>query len=396
MREEQMEQGSLFAPEASGGDARPMRRPRRYSWEALACSIFIHYLTCRRAALAATRIYRCYHWVTTIGRLDPAALRAAMLVPAHEGQPLLPLQVALPGVAGEPVVPVRAARRGAPAAVTIRPYPQALADCRDALLAVVGADPALFSLALPAPDAPRFADLAQIAGRAPGVEILLAIDGARLIRLARSGAMPGARAPDAATSRPAVAHLLTDLTRSDAWKELWRADETPLLATLHLIAAQLRRLYPWVFVVDLPAPQQPEPWAPSGHYLIYATRAPDAVLLMNDFLADEECRCREAVWTTILPGDWFRARAAVTRAHLCAEARTALLELLSQRHAPFWPELRLRLVARAFGRLNAASYDALLRALLASGTVRCHWAPRRGVHPADELPGPRDRLERTC
>jgi hypothetical protein len=381
------------------------QRPRWHPWEDLAYAVLTHYLTQRRADLAAMRIYHHCHWVTTLGRLDAGQLRTWLAAPGMTGEGLLPLQVVLPGVsqagdgqhtgkgAPEASQPDWATKRSARLAATVRGYPEPFTACRDVILAAVGPDPALFSLALLIPEPLTFADLAQVAGRARGTELLLAVDGAQLTRLARREVVTTTEAHAPVPGTDARRHPLTDLLRSDAWKRLWQEHEAPVLPTLQLLATQIRRLYPLVFVADLPAPGRPEPWQPSGHYLIYATRAADAALLMNDFLVAEEVRCHEAVWATILQGDWFRARAAAIHAQLLDDAHVTLLELLDQRRAPFWPDLRLLLAARAFGRLATASYDALLYELLASGALRCHWAPRRDTLPAGTLPGPQDRLE---
>jgi hypothetical protein len=391
-----VEQESLFA-QATGEALRP-RRLHHDPWGTFARSLLTHYLAQRRAGLATVRIYRCYHWVTDFGWPDPAQLAAL----CSDDPALLPLRIATilstraqntDSRTGRVVD--RVARRGARPSIIVQECASPFARCCATLLATIAADPVLFSLTLLAPGSPTYADLARIARQAHGAELLLAVDGARLARLARQRVATGAETPaPAAAERPYV-HPLTALMRSDAWKALWQGNEMPIVPTLHLLAAQLKRLYPLVFIASLPAPGQPEPWKSANHYLIYATRAPEAACMMNDLLVAEEIRCREAVWTTILQGAWFRSRAAAARAQMLDEARSTLLALLGQRRAPFWPDLRLLLITRTFGRLATADYDILLRDLLAAGMVRCHRASRRGALSEDALPGPRDRLELT-
>ena len=198
---------------------------------------------------------------------------------------------------------------------------------------------------------------------------------------------------------PALAATLVSLLRSDRWKALVPANEKTapqgaIESNVELLQAALQRHFLSVQRIGIPLLQRPTVIEQAPYTLLFATRRQDSLLSMNDAVCLHRRELEEQSHQGVLGAEWFATQLCERREEEQARLAARVLQQGRTRRARRWPELRQQLLMAHFGRFTVEDYDAILRDLLRSGEVICHWLRplNPDVEEEERIPGNEDTL----
>ncbi|GCE26571.1 hypothetical protein KDA_20550 [Dictyobacter alpinus] len=196
-----------------------------------------------------------------------------------------------------------------------------------------------------------------------------------------------------AHSKVGQAQALTALLRSDRWKTLAskQGDEVNK-GFLKLFITSMRRHFLWSpQAIDLPVQSGPASITSLPYTLIYATRRPESLLIMNDALCHYRRNTYQQSYQGVLSEEWFAQQEQKHRdedlLQLSREIPQQGIALRIRR----WPDLRQQLLLNNFGHFTQQEYDQCMLQLIARQEVRCAWRQANGDN-GTRVPGNEDTL----
>ncbi|GER87875.1 hypothetical protein KDW_20370 [Dictyobacter vulcani] len=188
------------------------------------------------------------------------------------------------------------------------------------------------------------------------------------------------------------AALLTALLRSDRWKGLPSTGEEASKGFLKLFITSMRRHFLWSpQTITLPFQNGPASTASLPYTLVYATRRPESLLIMNDALCHYSRSVYQQSYQGVLSEEWFAQQEQKHHEEDLQELGREIPQQGVALRIRRWPDLRQHLLLNSFGRFTQQEYDQCIQQLIVQQEVRCAW---RQASPAESerIPGNEDTL----
>jgi hypothetical protein len=196
-----------------------------------------------------------------------------------------------------------------------------------------------------------------------------------------------------ASKHTEIATILTALLRTDRWKTLVPNDKKTVTSFIKLYLKAMQRHFKW-------SPQQITLTIQSGPAsvsdlpttLIFATRRPESLLMMNDALCRYQRRTQRETYRGILSEEWFVQQEQERHTHALQQLTEYIQQQGTLTRSRRWPDLRQQCILNSFGKFTQDEYDACIRDLLTQQKVRCLWRQAPKSEQEIRIPGNNDTL----